>query len=76
MWEVENFSRDLTADPGLDNLDAVTMAVWIYPRADSHWHVLDKGEVTFFDGLMDEVRLYGYALTEEEIREIYNSFAP
>jgi len=37
--------------------------------------VLDKGEVTFFDGLIDEVRLYGYVLTEEEIREIYNSFA-
>ena len=34
------------------------------------------GEVTFFDGLMDEVRLYGYALTEEEIRDIYNSSAP
>lgn len=31
------------------------------------------GEVTFFDGLIDEVRLYGYALTEEEIRNIYNS---
>jgi hypothetical protein len=34
------------------------------------------GEVTFFDGLMDEVRLYGYALTEEGIRDIYNSFTP
>jgi hypothetical protein len=34
------------------------------------------GEVTFFDGLMDEVRLYEYALTEEEILEIYNSSAP
>ncbi|MHC4439379.1 MAG: LamG-like jellyroll fold domain-containing protein [Planctomycetota bacterium] len=34
------------------------------------------GEVTFFDGLMDEVRLYGYALGEEEIRDIYNSIAP
>ena len=31
------------------------------------------GQVTFFDGLMDEVRLYGYALTAEEILEIYNS---
>jgi hypothetical protein len=34
------------------------------------------GEVTFFDGLMDEIRLYGYALSGEEIRDIYNSFAP
>ena len=32
--------------------------------------------MTFFDGLMDEVRLYGYALTEEEIQNIYNSSAP
>jgi len=34
------------------------------------------GEVIFFDGLMDEVRLYGYALAEEKILEIYNSFVP
>ena len=33
------------------------------------------GEATFFNGLMDEVRLYGYALTEEQIRDIYNSYA-
>jgi hypothetical protein len=157
---------EIMTNPDLDNLDAVTMAAWIYPHADSHWHVLDKGdgdkriyaegaertldgrirytgshafsqsvggtielnkwqhiamtwsrttnrtrlyhngsevrystqetgsgsvlddatypftigargalaEATFFDGLMDEVRLYGYALTEEEILEIYNSF--
>ena len=34
------------------------------------------GDVTFFDGLMDEVRLYEYALTEQEIQDIFNSFAP
>jgi hypothetical protein len=34
------------------------------------------GEATFFNGLIDEVRLYGYALTEEEIRDIYNSSTP
>jgi len=34
------------------------------------------GEVTFFDGLIDDVRLYGYALSDEEIRDIYNSYAP
>jgi len=159
---------EIAVNPELDNLDAVTMAAWIYPNVDSHWHVLDKGdgdkrmyseglertldgrirysgshafsqsvagtielnkwqhvaltwnratnrtrlyhngsevqygieeigsgsvlddttypftigargalgEATFFDGLIDEVRLYGYALTEEQIREIYNSFAP
>jgi hypothetical protein len=159
---------EIAARPALDNLDAVTMAAWIYPHADSHWHVLDKGDgdkrlyaegidrrldgrirytgshaysaslggtielnkwqhialtwsratnstrlyhngaevqyssreigsgsvlddtafpytigargalsdVTFFDGLIDEVRLYGYALTEEEIRNIYDSYAP
>jgi hypothetical protein len=66
----------LPADPGLDNLDAVTMVAWIYPRSDSYWHVLDKGEVTFVNGLMDEARLYGYALAEEEILDIYNSSAP
>ena len=76
MCEVESCSHDLPADPGLDNLDAVMMTSWIYPCADSHWHVLDKGEVTFFNGLMDEVRLYGYALTEDEVRDIYNSSAP
>jgi hypothetical protein len=155
----------IKADSGLDNLDAVTMTAWIYPHADSHWHVLDKGdgdkriysegvertldgrirytgshaysasvagtiilnswqhialtwsrtanrtrlyhngvevqysvqdvgsgsvlddtsypftvgargalgEATFFNGLIDEVRLYGYILTEEEIRGICNS---
>jgi hypothetical protein len=159
---------EIEADLGLDNLDAVTMAAWIYPHADSHWHALDKGdgdkriyaegiertldgrirysgahaysasvsdtivlsrwqhialtwsrttnrtrlyhdgvevqysvqeigsggvlddtthpftigargalgEATFFDGLIDEVRLYGHALTEEEVRDIYNSSAP
>jgi hypothetical protein len=158
----------IKADPSLDNLDAVTMTAWIYPRADSHWHVLDKGDgdkrlysegiertldgrirysgthafsrsvsdtielnkwqhialtwsrttnqtrlyhngvevqygvqevgsgsvlddttypftigargalgqVTFFNGMVDEVRLYDYVLTEEQIRDIYSSFAP
>jgi len=66
----------LSADPSLDNLDAVTIVASIYPIADSHWHVLDKCEVTFFDGLIDEVRLYGDALTEEDILEIYNPSAP
>ena len=68
-------SHDLPADPGLDNLDAVTMLPGSI-LADSHWYVPDKCEVTLFDGLMDEVRLYGYALTEEELRDIYNSSAP
>jgi hypothetical protein len=159
---------EIVANPELDNLDAVTMTAWIYPHADSHWHVLDKGDgdkriyseglqrtldgrirytgshafsrsvadiielnkwqhiamtwsrttnrtrlyhngsevqysiqeigsgnilddtaypftigaraalgqATFFDGLIDEVRLYGYALTEEQIRDIYNSYSP
>jgi hypothetical protein len=159
---------EISANPNLDNLDAVTMSAWIYPHADSHWHLLDKGDgdkriyseglertldgriryngshafsrsvggtielnkwqhiamtwsrmnnrtrlyhngvevqysvqeigsggvlddtthpftigargalggETFFNGLIDEVRLYGYALTEEEIRNIYNSFTP
>jgi len=30
--------------PSLDNLEAITLAAWIYPRADTHWHVLDKGD--------------------------------
>jgi hypothetical protein len=34
------------------------------------------GEATFFNGLIDEVRLYGYALTENEVLDVYNSFAP
>ena len=34
------------------------------------------GEATFFDGLIDEVRLYGCALTEEQILDIYNSYVP
>jgi len=159
---------EISANTDLDNLDAVTMSAWIYPHADSHWHVLDKGDgdkriysegvdnrldgrvrytgshafsrsvggtieldkwqhiamtwsrmtnrtrlyhnaievrygiqeigsgsvlddtdfpytigargalgdVTFFNGLIDEVRLYGYALTEEEIRNIYDSYNP
>jgi len=66
----------LPADPGLHNLDSVTMVAWFYPLGDSHRHVLDKCEVTFFDGLMDEVRLYRYALKEVEIQNIYNSSAP
>jgi len=52
------------------------MVAWFYPLGDSHRHVLDKCEVTFFDGLMDEVRLYRYALKEVEIQNIYNSSAP
>lgn len=151
----------------LDNLDAVTMAAWIYPRVDAHWHVLDKGdgdkriyaegtnrtlngriryagthayaesegntitlnawqhvamawsqadhttrlyhngvevrysvqevgsgsvlddttypfvigargglgEVTFFSGLIDEVRLYGRALSANEVQDLYESVA-
>ncbi len=34
----------IESDPILDNLDAVTMMAWIYPRVDAHWHVLDKGD--------------------------------
>lgn len=32
----------IAVTPVLDNLKAVTMAAWIFPRVDSHWHVLDK----------------------------------
>ncbi len=31
-------------DPSLDNLQGLTMAAWVYPRQDKHWHVLDKGD--------------------------------
>lgn len=34
----------IQSDPILDNLEAVTMTAWIYPRVDAHWHVLDKGD--------------------------------
>jgi len=34
----------IMADPALDNLDDTTMAAWIYPRVDAHWHVIDKGD--------------------------------
>jgi len=34
----------IVADPSLNNLSAVTMAAWIYPRVDNHGHVLDKGD--------------------------------
>jgi hypothetical protein len=30
--------------PSLDNLQGLTIAAWIYPRIDAHWHVLDKGD--------------------------------
>jgi hypothetical protein len=75
VCEAESLSYDLSADPSLDNLDAVTI-VASYPIADSHWHVLDKCEVAFFNGLIDEIRLYRYTLAEDQIRSIYNSSAP
>ena len=28
----------------LDNMEALTITAWIYPRVDAHWHVLDKGD--------------------------------
>jgi len=34
----------IVTDSSLDNLEAITMAVWIYPRVDAHWHVFDKGD--------------------------------
>ena len=34
------------------------------------------GEVTFFNGLIDEVRLYRRALSAQEIRGLYDSLAP
>jgi hypothetical protein len=40
---VGDFVR-IEASPILDNLEAVTMTAWVYPRVDSHWHVLDKGD--------------------------------
>lgn len=158
----------IQADAALDNLEAVTVAAWIHPRVDGHWHVLDKGdgdkrlyaeganrtldgrvrytgahafsrsvngiiqlnawqhvamvwsrttnitrlyhngrevryttqdvatgsplddtthpftiaargalgEVTFFNGLIDEVRLYRRTLTDEEIYDLYLPLAP
>ncbi len=152
----------------LDNMEALTMTAWIYPRRDSHWHILDKGdgdkrlyaegtsltldgrvrysgahafsksvsntvqlnawqhvalvwsrmtnrmrlyhngaevrygvqdigtgeplddtthpftigargalgEVTFFDGLIDEVRLYKRALSAQEIADLHEALAP
>jgi hypothetical protein len=35
---------EIVTDADLNNLQAVTMAAWIYPTRDGHWHVLDKGD--------------------------------
>lgn len=35
---------EIITEPDLDNLEAVTLAAWIHPRIDAHWHVLDKGD--------------------------------
>lgn len=40
---IDDFVK-IVSDPSLDNLEAITLAAWIYPRVDSHWHVLDKGD--------------------------------
>jgi len=40
---VDDYVR-IPTNPSLDDLTAITMAAWIYPRVDSHWHVLDKGD--------------------------------
>ncbi|MCP4609810.1 MAG: hypothetical protein GY845_13970 [Planctomycetes bacterium] len=34
----------IAADPSLDNLGAITMSVWIFPRLNNHLRVLDKGD--------------------------------
>jgi hypothetical protein len=34
----------IAATSALDNLTAMTFSAWIYPRVDSHWHVIDKGD--------------------------------
>ncbi len=39
-----NDYAQIPRDAGLDNLQGLTMAAWIYARANSHWHVLDKGD--------------------------------
>jgi hypothetical protein len=40
---IDDYVR-IAVTPSLDNLKAVTMTAWIFPRIDSHWHVLDKGD--------------------------------
>jgi hypothetical protein len=34
----------IPTEPALNNLEAITMMAWIYPRVDSHWHIIDKGD--------------------------------
>ncbi|HIJ53421.1 MAG TPA: hypothetical protein HPP66_09750 [Planctomycetes bacterium] len=39
--------NDYVRIPGnvaLTNLNKITLEAWIYPRQDSHWHILDKGD--------------------------------
>ena len=40
---IDDFVK-VVSDPSIDNLEAITLAAWIYPRTDTHWHVLDKGD--------------------------------
>ena len=34
----------IAENTNLNNLGAITMSAWIYPRVDTHWHVVDKGD--------------------------------
>ncbi len=44
VFDGTNDYVQIPRDPSLDNLQGLTMAAWIYPRQDKHWHVLDKGD--------------------------------
>ena len=68
-WKFNEERGRIAIDSSGSVLDDTTYPLTIWARG-------ALGEATFFDGLMDEVQLYGYALTEEEIMDIYNSFAP
>lgn len=67
---VDDYVR-IAADPALDNLAAMTITASIYPRVDSHWHVLDKGDGhkrlfsegsnRTLDGLMAQVSSSAYS---------------
>jgi hypothetical protein len=73
----------IKADPSLNNLTALTMSAWIYPRVDSHWHVIDKGDGDkrlFAEGmnrtLKGEIRYNGTHAISESINNtiILNSW--
>ncbi|RLC38738.1 hypothetical protein DRH27_01550 [Candidatus Falkowbacteria bacterium] len=72
IFEANHVEIYLNTDEEIDDTDSA-IADFIYNNSEPLYIAYHVSEGTYFNGIIDDVRVYDYVLTSNEISQIYNS---